>query len=670
MVGGPPLELVTPWDRVRALDARLSQMPVPDRLWARIETWQERVGCPWALKLISGGLRFDFERPPIPWPHARVDTCRRVHTADERAVLQAEEEQMLALGVVDVVQEAYGQSRGYHARLFVVPQKQQKYRPVLSATMLNRFLRYQHFKMEGLHTVRDLLGQGDWMCKLDIRKAYYHVRLAEDHMPYVRFVSSNGKVCQYRGLPMGVAPAPRLFTKLLRSVLARLRGQGIRIVHYIDDFLVIASSREQCEREIFVVAELLVALGFWLNWEKSVLHPAQEIEFLGTIISSTPLQFCVPLAKLSKLRANIRQFLHKELGTPRQAAALVGTIVSMTAALIPHPMHLRGLTMALQCMVDATEGSYATRTLIPSRLREEFQQWEAGIQAWNGRSLIPPLCAVHIQTDASTSMGWGGVRLDTGEWAQGRWSAEERETSINLLELKAVEHTLKELQPPPGNVSVECDNMTAVACLIGANRTRDPAILATCQRLRQLCDQRAWLISASYLPGRLNGRADHLSRVFEDILDWQLPYSIFATIDRTWGEHTVDLFASARSKQLRRFYSWTPSDQALGMDCFAHSWKGENGFANPPFSLIGRTLQKIQQEECEVTVVAPLWQGQPWFPLLLSMTIESIVLPQQPILAALATCPRVTVNQAWRFGAFRVTGRSSERPESQGLRSS
>ena len=53
-------------------------------------------------------------------------------------------------------------------------------------------------------------------------------------------------------------------------------------------------------------------------------------------------------------------------------------------------------------------------------------------------------------------------------------------------------------------------------------------------------------------------------------------------------------------------------------------------YAFPPFSLIGRVLRKVEVDQATLLVVAPVWQGQPWFPKLLQLSIRNpILLPFQ-----------------------------------------
>lgn len=52
----------------------------------------------------------------------------------------------------------------------------------------------------------------------------------------------------------------------------------------------------------------------------------------------------------------------------------------------------------------------------------------------------------------------------------------------------------------------------------------------------------------------------------------------------------------------------------------------QQGYAFPPFSLIGRCLQKIHQERATVVLIAPVWSSQTWYPWLFEMLTHCPVL--------------------------------------------
>ena len=65
--------------------------------------------------------------------------------------------------------------RGFLSRMFVVPKKDGNVRPIIDLRDLNKFVFQEHFKMEGIHLIKDLLREGDWMVKIDLRDAYFSV---------------------------------------------------------------------------------------------------------------------------------------------------------------------------------------------------------------------------------------------------------------------------------------------------------------------------------------------------------------------------------------------------------------------------------------------------------------------------------------------------------------
>jgi hypothetical protein len=78
-------------------------------------------------------------------------------------------------------------------------------------------------------------------------------------------------------MAFGLAPAPRIFTKILKTVMAFLRRQGIRLVIYLDDILILNESKIGLKADVNTVIDLLQSLGFLINWEKSIVVPTQTI---------------------------------------------------------------------------------------------------------------------------------------------------------------------------------------------------------------------------------------------------------------------------------------------------------------------------------------------------------------------------------------------------------
>ena len=59
----------------------------------------------------------------------------------------------------------------------------------------------------------------------------------------------------------------------------------------------------------------------------------------------------------------------------------------------------------------------------------------------------------------------------------------------------------------------------------------------------------------------------------------------------------TDLFVSCLNKELKNYVSWHTDSESVGVDAFKMSWTKLKFYAFPPFSLVGKLISKIMQEE-------------------------------------------------------------------------
>ena len=124
---------------------------------------------------------------------------------------------------------------------------------------MNQFLAFHHFKMGNFQTAKDLIQEGDWMIKLDLKEDYHSVPVIPDHQRYFAFLW-DGKCYVYCVLPLWLG--------------------------HLDDFLTYGRTKTDCLQKAKKVMALLQELGFTINIKKSILEPTQQIEFLGLILNS------------------------------------------------------------------------------------------------------------------------------------------------------------------------------------------------------------------------------------------------------------------------------------------------------------------------------------------------------------------------------------------------
>ena len=189
-----------------------------------------------------------------------------------------------------------------------MPKHSGGFRPIFNLRSLNQWVAYEHFKMEGIATIKEVVKQGDWMTRLDLKDAYLTIPIHPKEQKFFQFVW-RGRKYQFVSLPFGLSSAPRLFTKLLRPVVGYLRSIGIRVVIYLDDLLLLNHCRLHLVKDTEFVISVLQNLGFVINWTKSALVPTKSIVYLGLIVDSNFLTFSLPEDKRSKVINSCQKIL-------------------------------------------------------------------------------------------------------------------------------------------------------------------------------------------------------------------------------------------------------------------------------------------------------------------------------------------------------------------------
>jgi hypothetical protein len=127
------------------------------------------------------------------------------------------------------------------------------------------------------------------------------------------------------------------------------------------------------------------------------------------------------------------------------------------------------------------------------------------------------------------------------------------------------------------------------------------------RRLWSLLDSNDTNIRPRYIRSAANIWADTLSREM-DYEGWQLNPRIFDHLQRRWGPHTIDRFASMLNAQLPRFNArrWDSLCEDIdSMHLSDEAWRHENNYYNPPLSALPALAAKLAQAQAAATVIAP-----------------------------------------------------------------
>ena len=571
---------------------------------------------PWISQLLSGYALPFVSKPPLSRPsHKQVKL-----SSNQEQTLQDEISDLLQKRAIRLTDP---HSLGFYSQMFVVPKKDGGWRPIINLKYLNSYLHTPHFKLESIQSLKDVLLVNHYMVKVDLKDAYLTVPMHHTAYKYLRF-SWKGKCYEFTSLPFGLAPAPLIFTKLLKPIVAFLRSQGVRLLVYLDDILLMALSKARLKEHFAIAINLLNNLGFLLNLKKCITEPSQVMEFLGFVINSVEMTLSLPESKVSKIKKERRHAQNQHSMTGRQLAHLIGLLSACIPAVLEAPLHYRALQRLRHQAVGPTRNSFDRSIAISQEARQDLSWWIHNLSVHISRPILRPSPSLTLETDAST-LGWGAFCQETDMTTGGRWSTSDQKNHINWLELQGAFLALQSFVAKRREIHVLLlmDSQVAISYINKKGGTHSRKLSTLALDLWNWCIQRSITVHAEHVPGRMNVKADYESRHFNDSSDWKLDPSLFSVLNQMFGPFTVDLFASYRNTQIETFFSWRPDPKSAGIDALAQEWNHHLPYLFPPFALIGRCLQKIRKEEVQAAVlIAPIWPAQTWYPLLLDTLMD------------------------------------------------
>ena len=532
-----------------------------------------------------------------------------------------------------------------------VPKKRNKLHLVLDCRHVNDKIGCPSFSQEGIQAVADQIEDGDNLISIDLESGFHHVPVKIQYQKFLGFRWKN-EFFVWCVLAFGIKSAPYYFHKILRPVVAFFRKNGIRNALFVDDFLLMIKKRCTTDHIDFVLHSL-AELGWDVNYEKSCLKPSESCEFIGFVVHSHGRNgpwIQVMQKKLHKLKRHLSYAISHRCVSARFLAKIGGECVAMTKAIIPAKLLLHNLYRNL-----AGRKSWDSMIDLDLDCVNDLKWWFNVIQSWNGAPLHSKSYDIQVATDASGS-GWGGcVGIHK---ASGTWNKEVTMQPSNYRELLAIYKSILSFQHILKNrkVQILCDNVMSVAHVNrfgDSNKVMSDLMTTIFVVTRQL----GISLSAKYLAGKDNGRADGLLRILSPY-EWHLHLQVFRQLDMMWGPHTVDRFTSEMTCQVPRYNSLFLDPGTEAVNAMGQNWHSENNFINAPFWMLGKIIKKLKKDQAQATVIAPKWPAQTWYRDLIELSISHLI--------QLKNCPRIMLkkagipeplkNRKWKIFAWRISG--------------
>lgn len=302
-------------------------------------------------------LDFDFSAPPLrdgAWNRSShvskliakgfsisVDTTKRgkkpppldLKTPDERAYIK----RLLDDGVITP-----GPVEFVSSHFFIW--KPGKLRLIFNGRRLNRGVKTPpRFNMKAHKTLARLATKHSWHAAEDLKNMFFSIPIAKDCRRHFGIRTRQGTF-QYTRLPFGFNWSPFIAHICADEIVKRLLEEGHAATHYLDDFHVFGSTKQDCADAQARLRELLGEANWRINPKKTEL-PAQQFTALGVTYDLRAKTSEYPKSKFDAAYKRHLDFIATNAAvTKKQIAAFVGSFVFADKA---YPGFLSHLTGAL-----------------------------------------------------------------------------------------------------------------------------------------------------------------------------------------------------------------------------------------------------------------------------------------------------------------------------------
>ncbi|VDI76706.1 Hypothetical predicted protein [Mytilus galloprovincialis] len=436
--------------------------------------------------------------------------------------------------------------------LSVATQKSGKKRLILDMSQLNKHIKREKIKFEDWKLAIQYFDKDMYLFKFDLKSGYFHLDICSQQQTFLGFQWEGQFYC-YTVLAFGITTGPYIFTKCLRPLVKFWRGNGIKVVLYLDDGFGMSPDENTCNEQSSFVKRSLIDAGFLINEEKSVFKPVIELEWLGIVWNFKEYKLSITQRRVDDLISSLNVILAKfPYVTARSLAQVVGRIISMTPVI---GNVARIMSKFCYMEIESRIGWDIPITgYKPVEVLSELKFWLENVTMINYRNLCHySKSSVVIYSDASNiAAGAYTVELENKIFHK-MWTCSETVQSSTWRELKAIE--------------------------------------------------------------KENEKADYISKMV-DFEDWGVTHIFFNFLNDMWGPYSIDRFASVENRKVMRFNSlfWQPDSEAV--DAFSQVWTNENNWLVPPINLVIRSIKHIIACKARGTLVVPKWTSAAFWPLI------------------------------------------------------
>ncbi|KAG7671663.1 hypothetical protein KSW81_003791 [Nannochloris sp. 'desiccata'] len=214
----------------------------------------------------------------IPLEPGHVPPCQRPYRISPREMeeLQKQIREMIDAGIIQP------SSSPYAAPVIFVPKQDGTLRMCVDYRALNKITIKDKFPLPKMDELLNCLEGARYFSKIDLKSAYYQVRVKEEDIPKTAFNTRYGHY-EFRVMPFGLTNAPATFQKLMNSIFADSMEKFL--VVYLDDILIFSKTAEEHDKHIRYVLDRLREHQLHAGLQKCRFFQT-EIEFVGYLLTA------------------------------------------------------------------------------------------------------------------------------------------------------------------------------------------------------------------------------------------------------------------------------------------------------------------------------------------------------------------------------------------------
>ena len=392
---------------------------------------------------------------------------------------------------------------------------------------INSMASDEHCHYQTLKEATEFIKPGYFMAKLDLESAFRSVPLHPDEFEVTgmkfKFPGNSRSSYLYdTRLPFGAKKSPSIFNRLTQSVRRMMAKRGYhRLIAYLDDFLIVAPTKEECKAALNTLLRLLRDLGFAISYNK-VEAPTQIITFLGIQISSLDMRLSLPEEKATTLESLLDSFADRRHATRTQLQSLAGKLNWACQVVTGGRTFLRRILSSIDALAKPRH-----KLRLDSLFFADLRWWKDFFHHFHGTTISSAISRPTVAIEMDSCGSASGITYED-DWLFSHWESDaplmaswhinHKEAASAVLAARRWGHLWSGCE-----VVVFSDNKAAIGMLNKGSTPHEP-MMTLLRELFWLSATHDFSISATYLPGASNLFADTVSRLHlgSNLLQWTL----------------------------------------------------------------------------------------------------------------------------------------------------